>query len=43
MKSIGFVEHPASASDRQQTISHTFAEALPSLLGISGSDPIVIL
>jgi|SRR6516162_6425523 hypothetical protein len=43
MKSIGFVEHPQSASNRQQMISHTFAEALLSLVGISGSNPIVNL
>ena len=41
MISIAFVEHPESASNKHQTIGHTFAEILPSLLGISGSNPIV--
>jgi hypothetical protein len=33
--SIGLVEHPEAANNRQQTISHTFAAALPS------SNPII--
>jgi hypothetical protein len=39
--SIGLFEHPEGANNRQQTISHTFAEALPNPLGRSGSNPII--